>query len=118
MIELPDNVNPEVIVEFTQRARLDLYQENAEDKKFSFALLNALSVTALATMKLNIDETNATTDKEVSAALSGILRNVNENPFIFMGSNKPIEEPEITMDIIINPEETSTILADFELKDF
>ena len=115
--EISVNVNPDHIIEFTQRERLKLLPKLEENIELKLTLLNSLSATAISTKRLSVEETSVATDIELANAIGTHMMRIKTNPY-FMGNNAG-SIPVVNLSAVDpNVDETSTSIADLTMDEF
>ena len=115
--EIQDNVNPDYIIEFTQKERLKLLPSLDDNIELKITLLNSLSSTAISTKRLSIEETTVATDKELANAIGTHMMRIKTNPY-YMGDNVG-NIPTVDLGTVDpNLDETSTDIADLSMDEF
>ena len=110
------DTSPDYIIEYTQRARLNLL-ENEKDPKFKLTVLNSLSKTAIDSKKLVMDNDNAVADREIAKSIFKAIGNIKENPFKSNFTiNVSVAEPNIPT-VIPLPDEDSTVHKELRYSD-
>jgi hypothetical protein len=96
----PSDTSNEVLIDFTQQARLALLTEQSDDPKLALAILKGISDTALSSKRISTEENTAAADREVAFAINESLKNIQRNPFLSttpMMGQIPLKAPEIEL---------------------
>ena len=114
------DLSPNNLIDFTQKERLKLLNEDEvkSDAKLKLSVLDSVSFTALQSLKIKTDDANAAANKEVAAAIALGVLSIKGNPYELKdGINTSVAALPDIPEFKLVPGETSLELAILNYED-